>query len=80
MNICRLFQLCQHDLKSELGNLDFSTKAGREDTLKLTIGKYSLHKISNIDGFKITNFATSGTVFSKNAVVPDQNIYKCTLT
>jgi hypothetical protein len=44
--------------------LDFSAKVGREDILKLTIGKESLHEISNNNGVKVVNFATSKDLLS----------------
>jgi hypothetical protein len=44
--------------------VQYYTKAGRENIFKPTIGKDSLHEISNDNGAKIVNFATS-----KNSVV-----------
>ena len=38
---------------------DFSTKLGRDNILKLTIGNESLHGDSSDNGFRIVNFATS---------------------
>jgi hypothetical protein len=38
---------------------DFSAKAGREDIFKPTIGNESLHEISNDNGVRAVNFATS---------------------
>jgi hypothetical protein len=43
---------------------DFNAKAGRENIFKATIGNESLHEISNDNGVRIVNFATS-----KNLVV-----------
>jgi hypothetical protein len=40
---------------------DFNAKVGREDIFKLTNGKESLHKISNNNGVRLVNFATSKT-------------------
>jgi hypothetical protein len=39
--------------------VDFSTKVGREDISKPTIGNKSLHKISNDNEVGVVNFGTS---------------------
>jgi hypothetical protein len=38
---------------------DFNAKVGGEDIFKLTIGNESLHEISNDNGGRVVNFATS---------------------
>jgi hypothetical protein len=38
---------------------DFSAKVGREDIFRPTIGNESLQKISNNNGVRVVNFATS---------------------
>jgi hypothetical protein len=38
---------------------DFSAKVGREDIFKLSIGNESSHEISNDNGVRLVNFATS---------------------
>jgi hypothetical protein len=38
---------------------DFDAKVGREDIFKPTIGNESLHEISNDNGVRVVNFATS---------------------
>ena len=38
---------------------DFSTKVGREDIFKPTIGNESLHQDSNDNGVRLVNFAAS---------------------
>jgi exonuclease III len=38
---------------------DFNAKLRREDVLKLTTGKESLHEGSNDNGVRVVNFATS---------------------
>jgi hypothetical protein len=38
---------------------DFNAKVGREDIFKLTIGNASLQEISNDNGVRLVNFATS---------------------
>jgi hypothetical protein len=44
---------------------DFGAKAGREDIIKPTIGNESLCEISNDNGVRLVNFATSETSESK---------------
>ena len=38
---------------------DFNAKIGQEDKFKSTIGKHSLHIISNDNGLRFVNIATS---------------------
>jgi hypothetical protein len=38
---------------------DFNAKVGRENIFKPTIGNESLHQVSNDNGVRIINFATS---------------------
>jgi hypothetical protein len=38
---------------------DFNSKVGREDIFIPTIGNESLHEISNDNGVRLVNFATS---------------------
>jgi len=38
---------------------DFGAKVGREDIFKSTIGSGSLHEISNDNGVRVVNIATS---------------------
>jgi hypothetical protein len=40
-------------------SLDFNAKIGREDIFKPTIGNEDLYKISNDNGVRVVNFATS---------------------
>jgi hypothetical protein len=47
----------KYHMKILLG--DFSTKVGREDIFKPKIGNESLHEISNENGVRLVNFATS---------------------
>jgi hypothetical protein len=49
-------------MKNLLG--DFSAKVGREDIFRPTIGNECLHDISNCNGVRVVNFATS-----KNLIV-----------
>jgi hypothetical protein len=58
--LARVFhQFPRYDTKILLG--DFNTKVGREDIFKPTIGKESSHEISNDNGVRVVNFATSKT-------------------
>jgi hypothetical protein len=59
---------------------DFSTKIGREDIFKPTIGNESLHEISNDNGVRIVNFATSKNLIVKSIMFPHHNIHKYTWT
>jgi hypothetical protein len=49
---------------------DFDAKVGREDIFKLTIGNESLHEISNDNGVKLVNFATSKNLRVKSTMFP----------
>jgi hypothetical protein len=55
-------QFPRYDMKILLG--DFNAKVGRKDIFKPTIGNESSHEISNDNGLRVVNFATS-----KNLVV-----------
>jgi hypothetical protein len=50
-------QIPRYDMKILLG--DFNAKVGREDIFKPTIGNESSHEISNDNGVRVVNFATS---------------------
>jgi hypothetical protein len=41
---------------------DFNAKVGREDIFKPTIRNESLHEISNDNGIRVVNFATSKNI------------------
>jgi hypothetical protein len=47
----------RYDMKILLG--DFNAKVGREDICKPTFGNESSHEISNDNGVRVVNFATS---------------------
>jgi hypothetical protein len=49
---------------------DFNTKIDKEDIFKPTIGIESLHEISNDNGVRLVNFATSKTPQSQKNHVP----------
>jgi hypothetical protein len=58
----------------------FSAKVGREYTFKPTVGNKTLHKISNDNGVRVVNFATSKNLFVKSTVFPHCNIHKLNRT
>jgi hypothetical protein len=49
---------------------DFNAKVGREDIFKVAIGNESLHEISNDDGVRAVNFATSKNLIVKSKMFP----------
>jgi hypothetical protein len=59
---------------------DFNAKVGREDIFKPTIGNESLHEVSNDNGVRLVNFATSKNLRVKNTMSPHCNIHKYTWT
>jgi hypothetical protein len=59
---------------------DFNAKVGTEDIFKPTIGNASLREISNDNGVKAVNFATSKNVIAKSRMSPHRNIHKVTWT
>jgi hypothetical protein len=59
---------------------DFIAKVGREHIFKPTIGNESLHEISNDNGVRVVNFATSKNLMVKITMFPHRNIHKYTWT
>jgi hypothetical protein len=59
---------------------DFKAKVGRENIFKQTIGNESLHEISNDNGVRIVNFATSKNLIIKSKMFPHHSIHKYTRT
>jgi hypothetical protein len=59
---------------------DFSVKVGGEDIFKPTVGNESLHEISNDNGVRVVNFATSKNLIVKRTKFPHRNIHKFTWT
>jgi hypothetical protein len=57
---------------------DFSAKVGKEDIFKWTIGNEILHKISNDNGVRLVNFATSKNLTVKSTMFPHRSIHKYT--
>jgi hypothetical protein len=66
----------KYHMKILLG--DFNAKVGSEDIFKPTIGNESLHKISNDNGVRVVNFATSKNLTVKSTMFPHHNIHKFT--
>jgi hypothetical protein len=61
-------------MKILLGN--FIAKVGRKDIYKLIIGNESLHEVSNDNGVRGVNFATSKNLIVKSTTFPHHNIHK----
>jgi hypothetical protein len=61
----------KYHMKILLG--DFNAKVGKEGIFKPTTGNESLHEISNDNGVRLVNSATS-----KSTMFPHRNIYKYT--
>jgi hypothetical protein len=59
---------------------DFNVKVGREDIFKLTIGNESSLEISNDNGVRAVNFATSKTLLVKSTMFPHHILHKYTWT
>jgi exonuclease III len=53
---------------------DFNAKVGREDIFKPTIGNESLHEISNDNGVRLVNLATSKNLKSQKYDVPTSQL------
>jgi hypothetical protein len=66
----------KYHMKILLG--DFNAKVGKEDIFKLTIGNESLPEISNDNGVRLVNFATSKNLRFKSMMFPHLNIHKYT--
>jgi hypothetical protein len=58
--------------------LDFNAKEGREDIFKPSIGNEGLHEISNDNGVRLVNFATSKNLRVKSTMFQHRNIHKYT--
>jgi exonuclease III len=62
----------KYHMKILLG--DFNSKVGREDIFKPTIGNESLHEISNDNGVRLVNFATTKNLTLKSTIFAHCNI------
>jgi hypothetical protein len=59
---------------------DFNAKVGKENIFKPTIENESLHEISNDNGIRVVNFATSKNFRVKNTMFAHHIIHKYTWT
>jgi hypothetical protein len=71
-------QFPRYDMKNLLG--DFNAKVDREDIFKSTIGNESSHEISNDNGVRVVNFATSKNPVVKSTMFSFRSIHKYTWT
>jgi hypothetical protein len=69
-------QFPRYDMKTLLG--DFNAKVGREDIFKSTIGNESSHEISNDNGVRVVNFATSKNLVVISTMLPHRSNHKHT--
>jgi hypothetical protein len=69
-------QFPRYDMKILL--CDFNAKVGREDIFKPTIGNENSHKISNDNGVRVVNFATSKNLVVRSTMFPHRSIHKYT--
>jgi hypothetical protein len=70
----RLFdKFPKYHIKILLGH--FNAKVDREDIFKPTIGNESLHEISNDNGVRLINFATSKNLRVKSTMFSHHNIH-----
>jgi hypothetical protein len=63
----------KYHIKFLLG--DFNAKVARENIFKPTIGRESLNDISNDNGVRVVNFATSKNFIVKSATFTRRNIH-----
>jgi hypothetical protein len=68
----------KYHTKILLGN--FNAEVGREDIFKPRIGNESLHEISNDNGIRVVNIATSKHFIVIGTLFPYRNIHKFTWT
>jgi hypothetical protein len=59
---------------------DFNAKVGKENIFKQTMRNESFYEISNDNGVRLVNFATSKTLRVKSTMYPHRNIHKYTWT
>jgi hypothetical protein len=71
-------QFPRNHMKILLGN--FNAKVGSEDIFKPIIGNESLHEVSNDNGVRVVNFATSKNLIVKSTKSPHRDIHKHTWT
>jgi hypothetical protein len=73
---CVFNKFPKYQMKSLLR--DCNAKVGREDIFKPTIQNESLHEISNDNGVRAVNFATSKNLTVKSMMFPHCNTHKFT--
>jgi hypothetical protein len=56
--------------------VDFSAKIDREDIFKPTVGNESLHEISNDNGARVVNVATTKKFIVKSVMFTNDNVHK----
>jgi endonuclease/exonuclease/phosphatase family metal-dependent hydrolase len=79
MKNCNVFdKFLKYHMKTLLGY--FNAKVGREDIFKPTVGNESLRELSNDNGVRLVNFATSKNLGVKSTMFPHRNIHKYTRT
>jgi hypothetical protein len=66
----------RYDMKTLLS--DFNAEEDREDVFKPTIGNESSHEITNDNGVRVVNFATSKNLVVKSTMFPHRSIHKYT--
>jgi hypothetical protein len=71
-------QFPRYNMKTMLG--DFNTKVGRGDIFKPINKNDSSHEISNDNGVRVVNFATSRKISCQRAMFPHCSIHKYTWT
>jgi hypothetical protein len=59
---------------------DFNPKIGTADISRPTVGNKRLHKISNDNGVRVVDFATSKNLIIRRAIFPHCDIHKFTWT
>jgi hypothetical protein len=69
-------QFPRYDIKILLG--DCRANVGRVDIFKPTVGKESLHEISNDNRVRVVNFDTSKNLVFKSTMFPHSKILKYT--
>jgi hypothetical protein len=75
--LARVFDnLPRYDTNILLGH--FNALVGREDIFKPTIGNDSSHEISNDNGFRVVNIATSKNLVVKSTIFPHHSIHNYT--
>jgi hypothetical protein len=71
---CVFGKFTKYHFKILLG--DLNAKVGKKDSFKLIIRNESLHEISNDNGVRLVNFATSKNLRVKSAIFSHHNTRK----